>query len=222
MTIVLALLTLGTLILIHEMGHLVAARAVGVDVLRFSVGFGPILVRRRVGGIEYCLSLIPFGGYVKLRSEPDAGGDTSRCFAAQPPWARFVVAFAGPAVNFAVAIVVFAIVLVAFGRPAAPPVVGRVALDGPAAIAGLASDDVVLSVDGRPVASWRDVDRAVTGSRGDLLTLRVRRGDAERTLVAMPRRIEVREPLPEWRWSLGAAPHRFPRVGAVRPGSPAG
>ena len=119
---------------IHELGHFFVARWTGVGVERFSIGFGPVLLRWRGKETEYCLSAIPMGGYVKMVGEenPLEGGggpavDPTKAFALKPLWARFLIVFAGPAMNFVLAAVIFAVVLATVGRPVWPAVVGKVA-----------------------------------------------------------------------------------------------
>ena len=106
---------------------------------RFSIGFGPVLLRWRGKETEYCLSVIPMGGYVKMVGEesPLEGGgsplsDPAKAFSTKPLWARFLIVFAGPGMNFVLAAVIFATVLATVGRPVWPPMVGRVTEGGPA------------------------------------------------------------------------------------------
>src|SRR5262249_33916046 len=142
------IVVIGILILIHEWGHFIVARWAGVGVERFSIGFGPVLLRWRGKETEYCLSVIPMGGYVKMMGEenPLEGGaampyDPSKAFALKPLWKRFLIVFAGPGMNFVLAAVIFMGVLGTVGRPVWPPVVGRVDPGGPAASTGLATGD---------------------------------------------------------------------------------
>ena len=104
------IVVLGILILIHELGHFFVARWTGVGVERFSIGFGPVLARWRGKETEYCVSAIPMGGYVKMMGEenPLEGGgspvvDSQKAFALKPLWARFLIVFAGPGMNFVLA-----------------------------------------------------------------------------------------------------------------------
>ncbi len=111
MTTVLSfVIVIGILILVHELGHFFVARWTGVGVERFSIGFGPVLARWRGKETEYCLSAIPMGGYVKMVGEesPLEGGgtpvyDPQKAFALKPLWARFLIVFAGPGMNFVLA-----------------------------------------------------------------------------------------------------------------------
>ena len=230
-TVISFVLVIGVLILIHELGHFLVARWAGVGVERFSIGFGPVLLRWRGKETEYCLSVIPMGGYVKMMGEenPLEGGgalpyDPAKAFALKPLWIRFLIVFAGPGMNFVLAAVVFAIVFATVGRPVWPAVVGRVSEGSPAAAAGLRSGDVVTAVAGHRVAHWEDVERAVTASDGRPLELQVRRTGAEQPLTITPRLVTVRDPIfrePKDSWELGAGPLLIPQIGSVSAGSPA-
>ncbi|MBI1962613.1 MAG: RIP metalloprotease RseP [Candidatus Rokubacteria bacterium] len=230
-TIVSFVLVIGILILIHEFGHFMVARWCGVGVERFSIGFGPVLVRWRGKETEYCLSAVPMGGYVKMVGEenPLEGGggpvfDPGKAFAMKPLWARFLIVFAGPGMNFVLAAVIFTIVFATVGRPVWPALIGRVAEGGPAAAAGLKTGDVVTAVDGRPVSHWEDLERAIAGSGGRALRLAVRRDGRERSASVTPRRTVVRDPIfrePRDAWELGAGSQLTPQIGSVNPGSPA-
>lgn len=124
---VLAALALGFLILIHELGHLLAAKAVGMSVESFSIGFGPALVRKKIGSVEYRIGAIPFGGYVRIkgmdRNDKDNSGDKEKTvydipegFFSKSPWKRIFVLAAGPLANLLVAIFVFGILYFSGGR----------------------------------------------------------------------------------------------------------
>jgi regulator of sigma E protease len=230
-TIVSFVIVIGILILIHELGHFLVARWCGVGVERFSIGFGPVLLRWRGKETEYCLSAIPMGGYVKMMGEegPLEGGggapfDADKAFALKSLPARFLIVFAGPGMNFVLAALIFTVVLATVGRPVWPAVVGRVTEGGPAATANLGPGDVVTHVDGRPVSHWEDLDGAIAASNGRALALTVQRGATARTLSVTPRRTTVRDPIfrdPKDVWELGAGPRLTPQIGSVNPGSPA-
>ena len=230
-TILSFVIVIGILILIHELGHFLVARLTGVGVERFSIGFGPVLLRWRGQETEYCLSAIPMGGYVKMLGEEnplESGAtlpyDPAKAFALKPLWARFLIVFAGPAMNLVLAAAIFSLVLATVGRPVWPAIVGRVSEGGPSAAAGLQPADVVTAVDGHRVAYWEDLERAVVASDGRPLRLGIRRGGAERTLTVTPRATSVADPIfKESRrvWELGAGPRLTPQVGSVNPGSPA-
>jgi len=230
-TVVSFVVVIGVLILIHEFGHFIVARLAGVGVERFSIGFGPVLLRWRGKETEYCLSVIPMGGYVKMVGEesPLEGGgspssDPAKAFATKPLWARFLIVFAGPGMNFVLAAVIFAIVLGTVGRPVWPALVGKVAEGGPAAAAGLRSGDLIVRVNGGPVQNWEDFDRAVASSGGRPLTLVVSRGGSEETISLTARHTVTRDPIfkePRDAWEIGAGPRLTPQIGIVNGGSPA-
>ena len=222
---------IGILILVHELGHFFVARWTGVGVERFSIGFGPVLLRWRGQGTEYALSAIPMGGYVKMMGEesPLEGGggptyDPARAFALKPLWARFLIVFAGPAMNLVLAAAIFSVVLAAMGRPVWPPTIGRVTEGSPAASAGLRVNDTIVAVDGQPVAYWEEVESAVARSGGRPLELRVRRDGGESTVRVTPRLRSVTDPIfHEARevWDLGAGLQAMPLITSVAPRSPA-
>jgi regulator of sigma E protease len=119
--------------------------------------------------------------------------------------------------------VIFALVLATLGRPVWPPTVGKVTEGGPAASAGLRTGDTVVAVDGQPVAYWEQLDRAIAGSSGRPLELRVRR-DGERVVTVTPRLRTVPDPIfrdPKETWDIGAGPQLAPQISSVSPGSPA-
>lgn len=230
-TIVSFVAVIGVLILIHEFGHFLVARLAGVGVERFSIGFGPVILRWQGKATEYCLSAVPMGGYVKMLGEenPLEGGspmpyDPKKAFASKPLWVRFLIVFAGPGMNFVLAAVIFMIVLATVGRPVWPALIGRVAGDGPAAAAGLRTGDVVTAAGRRSVAHWEDLERVVAGSQGRPLDLVVRRDGAAQTFTVTPRLTTVRDPIfrdPKEAWDLGIGPQLTPQIGSINPGSPA-
>lgn len=152
------LVAIGILVAVHEYGHFIVARLMGVRVLRFSIGFGrPIWIRH--GGrdrTEYCISIIPFGGYVKLLDERDCPvtlAEQHRAFNRQPVPARIAILAAGPLLNFLFAILAYWCMFV-IGVPGSRPIIGEVTADSIAAQAGLTSRDEIRRVEDRPVATW--------------------------------------------------------------------
>jgi regulator of sigma E protease len=230
-TILSFVIVIGVLILIHELGHFFVARLTGVGVERFSIGFGPVLLRWRGKETEYCLSAVPMGGYVKMLGEenPLETGtpmvyDPAKAFALKPLWARFLIVFAGPGMNFVLAAAIFTLVLATVGRPVWPAVIGRVAEGGAGAAAGLRTGDLVTAANATRVAHWEDLERAVAGSAGRPLNLTVQRDGGAVSLVVTPRPTIVRDPIfKEAReaWEIGAGPQLTPQIGSVGSGSPA-
>ncbi|BDG02000.1 M50 family metallopeptidase [Anaeromyxobacter oryzae] len=182
LAIVAAVLAISLLIIIHEAGHHLAARAFGMRVERFSVGFGPVLLRTRRSGTEFALSALPFGGYVKIAGmapgedvpETDAGA-----FANHPAWRRFLVILAGPAMNYVAAIAIAAACLVSVGLPDGDPSarIGALTPGMPAEKAGLAPGDRIVSVDGTPVATWLELVGQLQRRPGRTFPLEIERGE---------------------------------------------
>ena len=165
MTTILAFLfVLGVLVFVHELGHFLAARRIGVRVLTFSLGFGPKLIATRRGDTEYAISAIPLGGYVKMAGESleDTRSGAPDEFLSKTKWQRFQVLIMGPVMNIVLAVVVMAFVLARGAEvPAyhdAPPVVGMVKTGSPAERAGLRRGDRILTVAADPVETWDKFD----------------------------------------------------------------
>jgi len=233
--VVSAVVALGILIFIHELGHFMVAKAMGVGVERFSLGFGPRIFAFRRGETEYCISIVPLGGYVKMTGEEAHGedaihpttetppADPAKSFATKPLWARFLIVFAGPGMNFVLAAAIFSIVFVAVGVPVIEPVVGRTTPDSAAAQAGLRPRDRVVAIDGRPVEHWGEVEEAVVAANGRPLAVTIVRDGTRQDVSVTPRKVPVKTPFnePAEAWSIGARPYLPPVVGEVRAGMPA-
>ena len=149
---------IGLLVAIHEYGHYIVARALGVKVLRYSIGFGRVLWARRSGAdqTEYCLSAIPLGGYVKLLDERDCAvtfAERGRAFNRQSATARIAILAAGPAFNLLFAILAYTIMFVS-GVPGMKPVVGPIEPASLAGAAGLREGDMIVAVGDRRVLTW--------------------------------------------------------------------
>jgi regulator of sigma E protease len=166
LSIVAFIVAIGVLVSVHEFGHFWVARKLGFKVLRFSVGFGNALWRRRGGPpdfIEYWLSSIPLGGYVKMldeREAPVAAAESHRAFNRRPVPHRIAVLLAGPAFNFLFAIVAYW-AMFSTGVPGIKPLIGAVADDSVAARAGLAPNDMIEAVGGRPTATLEGATLAI-------------------------------------------------------------
>ena len=151
---------LGVLVFVHELGHFLAARRIGVRVLTFSLGFGPKLFAFKRGDTEYCVSAIPLGGYVKMAGEnpDDARTGAPDEFLSKSKWERFQVLIMGPVMNLALAVIVMALVLYQGAEMPAfneqPAYVGAVEEGSPAAAIGIQPGDLIVSVDGRQITDW--------------------------------------------------------------------
>ena len=181
------LVTLGVLVIFHELGHYLVARWCGVKVLRFSVGFGRVIASRRFGRdeTEWALSAIPLGGYVKMADEREGevdARDVARAFNRQSVWKRIAIVAAGPIANLLLAVVLFAATYMA-GIPGQRAVLAAPPAGSAAAAAGIRSGDLVVAIDGEPVKSWQDMRWRLTKAQGhETATLSVdaagRAGDA--------------------------------------------
>lgn len=233
--VVSAVVALGALIFIHELGHFLVAKGMGVGVERFSLGFGPRIFSFRRGETEYCVSIVPLGGYVKMMGEEATGEDAihpptdappmdpAKSFSTKPLWARALIVFAGPGMNLVLAAVIFSVVFAVVGVPVLEPTIGRVTADSSAAQAGLRARDQVVAIDGKPVEHWGEIEEAVTRANGRPLALTIVRDGARQDVTVTPRKVEAKTPFNEKTeaWSIGARPYLPPVVGEVRPGMPA-
>jgi regulator of sigma E protease len=171
-TLVSFLFVLGVLIFVHELGHFLAARRLGIRVLTFSLGFGPKILKVKRGDTEYCVSAIPLGGYVKMAGESpeDPRSGAADEFMSKTKWERFQVLIMGPVMNLVLAVVALAVVL-AQGAPMPAydgdaPVLGGVERGSVAERAGLRAGDRLLTVAGEAAPTWKTVEMAI-GMRAD-------------------------------------------------------
>ncbi len=168
---------LSVLVVVHEFGHFIVARLYGIRVEKFSIGFGPVIFRKRAGETEYCFSVLPFGGFVKLagESEGESRGNPWE-FTAKPLAQKFLVVLAGPIMNAFLAVVLFFIVFL-WGQPLLTTRVGKVMDSSPAKAAGILENDRITSVDGKAVQYWEDVLEAIQSDSDGELVLSVERGE---------------------------------------------
>lgn len=172
---------LGVLIFVHELGHFLMARRIGVRVLTFSLGFGPKLIGFRRGDTEYCISAVPLGGYVKMAGETpeDTRTGASDEFLSKTKWQRFQVLVMGPVMNLALAVIVMALVLYQGAQVALyeerPTVVASFLPDSPAKQAGLQIGDHIVGIDGETTDTWQKLQLVVLGKANRRVTLTVER-----------------------------------------------
>jgi regulator of sigma E protease len=216
------LFVLGVLVFVHELGHFLVARWHGVRVITFSLGFGPKLVKFERGGTEYCISLIPLGGYVKLAGETVEENRTGAPdeFLSKSKWVRFQVYIAGPIMNILLAWVVLAGVL-SQGADVplyvdSAPVIGRVVEGSPAATAGLQVGDRVLTVNGRSVDTWNAFEIEIVTAAGRELTMLVARGGGQVSVGVTPDAVGRYD-----MGDIGVDAVRRPQIRQVNPGTPA-
>lgn len=203
MTVVYAIIVLGILIFVHELGHFLLAKLMGVSVEKFSLGFGPKLIGKKIGETEYLLSAFPLGGYVKMFGEGGfiEGGDSdprpedenvpknatsepvlreltddekARSFAHKPVLARIAIVMAGPVFNLLFAWLIF-IVLCMIGVPTVTTKIGEALKDKPAARVGMQKGDIITAINNEPINRWDQIAEGVAASKGKPLTLAVKR-----------------------------------------------
>ena len=229
LSIILALFLFSFAVFIHEFGHFLAARLLGMKADVFSIGFGPALWKRTFRGTEWRFSAIPFGGYVSLpQLDPEAmkgiQGDHGESLPPAPPWKRIIVAFAGPFGNLVLAAV--CAVAIFFFAPdeaiGASTTVGMVEPDSSADQAGIRPGDRILSVNGNTVHSWSDfiVESYLNGGKDATVDVTVQRGEKTLTLSA---RLDTQPDPSEEVYIIGGL---YPGpldigIGDVAPGSPA-
>lgn len=200
------LFVLSIVIFFHELGHYLVGRWCGIGAKVFSVGFGPELVGfDDKNGTRWRLSAIPLGGYVKFVGDMNAASATAEADEALSPqerplafhnksvWRRAATVFAGPLANFLLAIVIFAVILGTFGRTVSDPVVAEVRADSAAQAAGLQPDDVFISIDGRPVESFLQLQRYVAPRAGTPIDMVVERDGQQIALTITPQRLEIED-----------------------------
>lgn len=185
-----ALVVLGILVFIHELGHFLACRHVGVRVEKFSIGFGPEILVYQGKETRYALSLIPLGGFVKPSGESleDAGGKAIQPydFLAKPAYQRFYIAIAGVMMNFFLAFALFSAVY-CMGKPVLNAKIGGFVENFPAVASALQKNDTIHSVNGQIVKNWNELIRQINQAAGNTLRLEVSQNGATRTVDILPK-----------------------------------
>ena len=212
---------LGVLVFVHEAGHFLTAKWVGVRVKVFSLGFPPKLVGRTWGDTEYRIGVLPLGGYVKMAGDnpAESTGDPGE-FMSRSKWERLAILFAGPLMNLVLAVLVLT-VLFMFGveRPAGlddPPVVRFVAEDSPALRAEILAGDRIVAIDGAPVATWIDALDRILVSANDTLSMSLLR-DGE----TIDRAVSIEPRGDDGAGYAGLFPAVQPQVSSLTEGYPA-
>jgi regulator of sigma E protease len=221
-TILSFVFVLGVLIFVHELGHFLMARRIGVRVLTFSLGFGPKLLKFRRGDTEYCLSAIPLGGYVKMAGETveDERTGAQDEFLSKTKWQRFQVLIMGPVMNLALAVVLLTIVIYQGATVPAyesePVVVGSVVEGSVAKRAGIQPGDRIVAVSGTEVSTWDRFSMSIATRAKRDVELTIERNGRNEQVKVVPDAVGKYE-----LGTIGVLPVARPEVLVVSPGSPA-
>ncbi|MEI8355034.1 MAG: RIP metalloprotease RseP, partial [Deltaproteobacteria bacterium] len=189
LSIISAIVILGVLIFVHELGHFIFAKLFKVGVEKFSLGFGPKILGKKIGETEYLLSAFPLGGYVKMVGEAGEDDlseeDKARSFNSKSPLQRIIIVAAGPVFNLVFACLLFILVFMV-GVPIGTSKIGTVVKDKPAARAGLKANDLITAVNGKAVSQWNALVKAIMESGGKPLEITVKRDNSSLTIQVIP------------------------------------
>jgi len=183
------LVVLGVLIFVHELGHFIACRICGVRVDKFSIGFGPEIIRWKTKRTHYAISLIPFGGFVKPGGETsediEEGGLDKDDYLAQGAGKRFFIVVSGAVMNYIFGFLLF-VAIFFVGHPVLSSVVGNLVDGYPAQEAGIMKDDRITSVNEIPVSTWTDLTTTLQKTEGDTLKVSIERDGRMRSITIRP------------------------------------
>ncbi|NPA11631.1 MAG: RIP metalloprotease RseP [Epsilonproteobacteria bacterium] len=183
-----ALIILSFLIFFHELGHFLAARAVGVKVEVFSIGFGKKLICKKIGDTNWCLSAIPLGGYVQMKGQDDSNptlkSNDPDSYTAKSPWQRILILLGGPFFNFLLAFLIYLVFALSDWRVLAP-VVGKTLPNTPAAKV-LKKGDKIVEVNGVKIKSWDEISKIV--QKSDVIKLKILRNGKIIMLTIQPKK----------------------------------
>jgi len=217
-------IVLGILVFIHEFGHFILAKKLGVGVITFSLGFGPKLIGKKIGETQYQISAVPLGGFVKLigenREEEMKEEDRSRSFSTQPIWKRLSIIFAGPFFNLLLAVVLFSSINLFVGIPSPlSSKIGEVSPGFPAESVGLKKGDVVLSIDGEEVSKWDELSQIIRKSKGEELLIKVKRNGETLEVKVTPKPSTQKNLFGEEikTFVIGISPHEEVSIQKVNP-----
>ena len=191
--IIIGIFVLGILVVIHELGHFLVAKACNIGVLSFSIGFGKPIYKKKIGETEYRISSIPFGGYVHMKGEhpEDAQQQSEDSFMSKPVWQRASVAIAGPGANIVFSILFLWLVFI-IGVPHDTyldrPVVGSVVDSSAAYDAGFAPGDSIVAINSVPVSTWEEIQSKLAYQEPEYEITYTRKGITKNTLLRLNRK----------------------------------
>jgi len=185
------IVVLGVLIFFHELGHFLIAKLCNVKVLKFSLGFGPKVMGKKMGETEYIISAFPLGGYVKMLGEENneeiIPEEAHRSFSKQPVVARIAIAAAGPIFNFLLAFILFSGIFLISGYPIMIPEVGQVRPDSPADKSRILKGDIIEYIDGKKINKWGDIKKFIEKSPHKDLHMGIIRGNKRIATIVSPK-----------------------------------
>lgn len=197
LTILSFIIVLGVIIFVHELGHFLAAKIVGIRVETFSLGFPPKMISKKIGDTEYVIAWVPLGGYVKMAGMVDESMDDKPLtgapweFMSKNFWQKTFVISAGVMMNFVLGIAVFFALTWMIGvAQVDKPVVGSVVPDYPASAAGIQVGDLILSINGDSIATWAQLTQIIHSNPGEEILMVWRRGEQLDSARIMPIRKE--------------------------------
>jgi regulator of sigma E protease len=204
---------LGGLIFFHELGHFLAAKSFKVGIKTFSLGFGPRLLEFKKGTTEYQLAAFPLGGFVSMVGEADPKDipepfTEKDSFALRAAWKRLIIIVTGPLFNLVLAWFIYWGLFYVHGQEYLVPKVGSVTAESPALQAGIIPGDMILAVNGSPIARWEEIVESVTASQGSPMRLRIARNGNEIEIMATPKTFERKTLFGETKksWAIGIVP----------------
>ncbi len=187
-TLIAAVIVFGVLISVHELGHFIAAKLVGMQVDEFAIGFGPKIYQTTEKGTKYTLRLFPLGGFNRIAGMEPGEEDVENGFHTKPLWARMIVILAGVFMNFLLPFILFFGIFAFQGIevPVAKPIIGRVLPNEPAARAGLLPGDEIVSLNGTVLTHWTDLTTNLQKQGNAKSTIVIRRGEKELVKTVIP------------------------------------
>jgi len=183
------LIVLSILVFVHELGHFTVARLFGVKVYLFSIGFGKRLITKHYKGTDWSISLIPLGGYVRMKGQEDLNpalaNNDSDSYNTKTPLQRILILLAGPFANFLLAFVLY-LMIALLGNTAISPTIGEVIKNSPASIAGLQKNDTIVKINDTAIKTWNDLSDSIKNSQGNL-TFFIKRDEKMITRTLYPK-----------------------------------
>ena len=185
-TILGAVFVFGVIVMIHELGHFLTAKACGMRVDEFAIGIGPNVIQKQKGETLYSIRLLPLGGFNKIAGMDPSEDVGERGFNNKPVWQRFIVIAAGATFNFLLAIVIYFCIFAFHGTtvPSHEPVIGDTFTGNPAAEAGIQQGDRILTINGQPIQEWKDITQSLQGHSNHVVSVTLdRKGEIISTTV---------------------------------------